>query len=85
MYYKVTRYKNSAQAGLKEICLLFHVVPFPEWKFVKLLNRHAEDIEEGIRRKVALWRKAGQQLMWAKLHTLDVFKFHGNKTGLYYI
>lgn len=64
---QVIRCKYSVHAGLKEICLLFHVVPFPERKFVKLLNSHAEDIKEGIRREVTLWKKAGEQLMWAKL------------------
>lgn len=54
MYYIIIRRQNSTNAGLKEICLLFHVVPLPEWKFVKLLNRHAKDIKEGIRRQVTL-------------------------------
>lgn len=54
MYCVIIRRQNSAHAGLKEICLLFHVIPLPERKFVKLLNCHAKDIKEGIRRKVTL-------------------------------
>lgn len=72
----IIRRQNSTNAGLKEICLLFHVIPLPEWKFVKLLNRHAKYIKEGIRRQVTLQRKARQRLL--SMLKQSVFMFYSN-------
>lgn len=42
---------------LEEIRLPLHVVTFPQWKSVKVMDVHAKDVKERIWGKVALQKK----------------------------
>lgn len=52
--------KLCSREHSEEICLLLHVISFPQWKSVKILNVHAKDIVERLRGQVALQREPRQ-------------------------